>query len=65
MEVMTMLKKCGALWKKKDANKQDFLSGKIDFGVLGVATVMVFPNKKEKPDQPDNAIYLAIGEKDK
>lgn len=55
------LKPVGALWTK-DGKKGKFLSGTLDLGVLGKATIMIFPNEKKENNQPDYRMYLAIGE---
>lgn len=51
------LVKIGALWSKRDRNKQMYLTGK-----LGDAQLLIFPNGyKENEKQPDYLCYVATG----
>ena len=51
------LVKIGALWSKRDKNKQMYLTGK-----LGDAQLLIFPNGyKENERQPDYLCYVATG----
>lgn len=58
------LKPVGALWKKQDKNKKDYLSGNLDLGALGEARIMVFPNEKKEGEQPDYRISLVADDKE-
>lgn len=53
-----MLKRIGVLWKKKDKNKKEFYSGRLDLGALGTVQLAVFPNNNKRENQPDFAINL-------
>jgi len=58
------LKKVGALWKKSDKKGQNYLSGSLDLGALGEATIMVFKNEKSGKNQPDYTVHLVLPEKE-
>ena len=53
------LKKIGVLWTKEDKKQKKFLSGQLDFGCFGTASIMVFEEtKKKSAKSPDYKIYL-------
>ena len=53
------LKKIGVMWKKKDKNDKEFLSGALDLGVLGTVKLMLFQNNNKKAENdPDCTIHL-------
>ena len=57
MSEKSSLVKIGALWSKRDRNKQMYLTGK-----LGDAQLLIFPNGyKEHERQPDYLCYVAAG----
>jgi len=56
---VTVLKKVGVLWKKEDKKQNKLLAGNIDFGAIGQVGVLIYPAKKDKPEQPDYVVYLA------
>jgi hypothetical protein len=55
-------KKIGVLWKNKNKQDVEYLTGKIDLGVLGSFTVAIFQNKKKSDDQPDCNMCLMTNE---
>lgn len=47
----------GALWKKKDKNGNDYLSGTVNIFPFGLVNIRVFKNTfKQKDSQPDYKI---------
>ena len=58
------IKKIGALWKKKDKNKNDFYAGELDLGVLGKVNLAIFPNQKKEDNHPDFTIHLLPSQKE-
>jgi uncharacterized protein (DUF736 family) len=53
-------KKVGVLWTKEDKKQRKYLAGKIDLGIGGSVSVMIFEATKKKSEKsPDYTIQLA------